>query len=150
MSNPENAAEIAAGTPMSTESRERLDGVRRSMLHLHKALLETERRAYEQVYGRIRSPGELLQLVIGHDWFAWLRQITELVVQIDETLEADDPATEQHASDLLKQVRALLKPDAGGEGFPKRYYNALQQDPDSILKHADVVRRLPPDANASE
>jgi len=143
MNSPDNAPGAPAGSPISAATRERLETVRRSMLHLHKALLETEKKAYEQVYGRIRSGGELLQLVIGHEWFSWLRQITELVVQIDETLEADEPATEAYANVLLTQVRTLLKPDAEGEGFSKRYYNALQQDPDSILAHADVVRHLP-------
>jgi len=47
---------------------------------------ETERIAYEQVRGRVSS-GELLQLVIEHEQFAWLHRISELVVQIDEMLK---------------------------------------------------------------
>lgn len=52
--------------------------------------LEIERNAYEQVRGRVKS-GELLQLVIHHDQFAWLHRSRELVVQIDQILLADEP-----------------------------------------------------------
>jgi len=54
-------------------------------------LLDTERITYEQVHGRVSS-GEL-QLVINHEQFAWLHRISELVVQIDEMLQADEPVS---------------------------------------------------------
>ena len=45
-------------------------------------------RISERDFGRLTS-GELLQLVINHAQFAWLRLISALVVQIDEMLDAD-------------------------------------------------------------
>lgn len=50
---------------------QRLSELRIKLLHLHKLLLETERLTYEQVRGHV-STGELLQLVISHEQFAWL------------------------------------------------------------------------------
>jgi hypothetical protein len=90
----------------------------------------------------------MLQLVIQHPWFAWLRSVSELVVQIDETLDAGDeePVTERDAQALLQQVRSLLKPSESGEDFGRRYYRTLQEDPDSVLAHAAVSRLLPPEA----
>src|ERR1700704_3447975 len=80
----------------------RLRDLRRSLLHLHKMLLDLERADFERVSGRLNS-GELLQLVINHAQFAWLRQISALVVQIDETLDADEPATPDDLQSLLGQ-----------------------------------------------
>lgn len=137
-------------SPLSDAMRHRLQGVRLALLRLHKALLEVERGAYEKVYGRVGSGSELLQLVIQHPWFAWLRPVSELVVQIDEMLEGtpdgEQPATDGDANALLEQARALLKPSEGSgiEEFTRRYNQTLQQDPASILAHAEVIRSLPP------
>lgn len=135
-------------TPISDATRQRLEGVRRALLHLHKGLLEVERGAYEKVYGRLASGAELLQLVIQHPWFAWLRPVSEIVVRIDEMLDAkaEEPVTERDAAALLQQVRSLLRPaeGSGNEEFSRRYQQALQQDPGIILAHAEVIRNLPP------
>jgi hypothetical protein len=133
---------------LSETTRQRLGEVRRGLLHLHKALLEVEQRSYEQLYGRVESGGALLQLLIHSPWFAWLRPLSEMVVQIDELLEGgqngEEPATQGQGDEMLRQIRALLTPSEEGAGFPKRYHQALQQDPNSILAHAQVSRLLPP------
>ena len=145
-----NDGSDAADSLLTDATRQRLDAVRRGLLHLHKALLEGQRRDYERVYGRVASGGELLQLVIHHHWFAWLRPVSEVVVQIDAMLDAgDEPVTEGVAQDLLRQVRLLLKPAQEGEGFSKRYYEALQENPDTVFTHAAVVRLLPLDPTSA-
>src|SRR5437879_668213 len=85
--------------------------LRTKLLHLHKTLLEMERADFERVSGRLTG-GELLQLVINHPQFAWLRQISALVVQIDETLDADEPATPDEVQNLLGQTRSLFTSSA--------------------------------------
>ncbi len=107
-------------------------------------LLDTERIAYEQVRGRVSS-GELLQLVIEHEQFAWLRRISELVVQIDEMLQADEPVSLDDAQNLVAEVRRLLTPSEVGTRFARRYYNALQREPGVVLAHAEVSELLASD-----
>ena len=70
------------------QARQKLAELRQTLLTLHKALLDSERTAYELVYGTIPSAGAFLQLLINDPWFEWLRPITTLLVQIDETLAA--------------------------------------------------------------
>lgn len=116
----------------------RLRELRRGLLHLHKALLDTERASYEQAHGRVSS-GELLQLVISHEHFAWLHAISELIVSIDEMLNADEAATTAEAEALLAQARVLLKPSETGSPFEQKYYAALQSDPANVLAHREVM-----------
>ena len=137
-------------TPLSDATRERLQGISLALLRLHKVLLQVERGAYEKLYGRVLGGSELLQLLIQNPWFSWLGQVSGLVVQIDELLERakknKEPVTEQEAGAVLEQVRSLLRPDEGSgnsETFSRRYKQALQQNPDSILAHAEVIRFLP-------
>src|SRR6185295_11165169 len=84
-----------------------LADLRLGLLRLHKALLEMERINYEKVFGRINS-GELLQMVVNHPQFGWLRIISALIVEIDESLNGEEPATVADFAELNSQVRRLL------------------------------------------
>ena len=126
---------------MSAESRERLRGVSRALLRLHKALLDDERAQFERVRGRIESSGEFLQLVLHDEWFSYLRPLSALVVQIDELLDAKE-ATNEEAGALIAQARAMLKPSETGNEFERRYYAAIQRDPDVIFAQREVLRIL--------
>lgn len=122
--------------------RTRLRDLRTRLLNLHKVLLDDARAAYEMDRGRIGSTANLLQLVINDPWFAWLHPLSELVVRIDETIEADSPATEADGAALVDQVERLLAPAENGETFARRYFEALQRQPSVVLAHADVRRAL--------
>ena len=128
--------------PYTDLARQRLVDLRHGLLRLHKALLDSERVSYERANGRIQSRGEFFQLVIGNPWFAWLHRLSELVVQIDEMLEADEPATAIDATRVIDQARLLIKPSEEGDGFGKHYFEALQRDPDVVLAHAAVKKLL--------
>lgn len=121
---------------------ERLSGLRNALLHLHRTLLESERGCYERDIARIGSRQQLLDLVLHDPWFAWLHELSELVVLIDETLEADPPATAADGARLVAQARALLSPLEDSAGFEKHYYQALQRDPDVVLAHGATMKLL--------
>jgi hypothetical protein len=118
-----------------------LRDLRNKLLRLHKLLLDTERIAYEQVRGRISS-GELLQLAIEHEQFAWLHRISELVVQIDEMLQGDEPVSLEAIQNLIASTRTLITPSEVGNAFARKYYNALQREPGVVLAHAEVSEFL--------
>lgn len=118
-----------------------LRDLREKLLRLHRVLLDIERNAYEQVRGRVSS-GELLQLVIDHEQFAWLHRLSELVVQIDDMLRSDEPVSRDDVQNLMTYTRTLLTPSEDGNTFARKYYNALQREPDVVLAHAEVLRLL--------
>src|SRR5688572_17377752 len=130
------------GSSLTESMRTRLRDLRTRLLNLHKVLLDDARAAYEMDRGRIASNANLLQLVINDPWFAWLHPLSELVVRIDETIEADAPATESDGAALVEQVERLLAPAEKGETFARRYFEALQRQPSVVLAHADVRRVL--------
>lgn len=134
-------ADVSAA-PMSEEVRSNLRELRTRLLNLHKVLLDDTRVAYELDRGRVGSPGNLLQLVINDPWFAWLHSLSELVVRIDQTLEHEGPMTNGDGAALADQVGRLLTASEDGEGFARRYFEALQRQPAVVLAHADVRRTL--------
>lgn len=117
---------------------QRLREVRAKLFRLHKALLHSERRVYERHYGRIQSNGEFFRLVVGDEWFSWLRPFSQFIVQIDEACSAKESITLQRANELLAEAHALIRPSETGTTLEKRYYQAIQRDPDIALRHAEV------------
>jgi hypothetical protein len=109
-----------------------------ALLRLHKALLDDERVSYERVHGRIPSNGAFLQLVLEDAWFAWLRPLSQLVAQFDESVKEDGSPGGSDTASLIASVRTLLTPSEEGTGFGKYYYEALQWEPDVVLAHAAV------------
>lgn len=121
---------------------ERLTTLRNGLLRLHKALLDSERHVYERDIRPVNSPWEMLGLVMNDPWFAWLRQLSGLVAEIDERLASRDPATHSEADDFIVRARGLLVPDEDGAGFERNYFEALQRDPNVVLAHADMLSIL--------
>ncbi|CAN5677683.1 hypothetical protein BH18ACI5_BH18ACI5_29710 [soil metagenome] len=135
-------ADGSLSIPLTETHRQQLRELRTNLLNLHKALLDDARVAYELDRGAVGSNANLLQLVINDPWFAWLHSVSELVVRIDETIEAKSPATDKEAVELAEQVEKLLTASERGEGFQRRYFEALQRQPAVVLAHADVRRTL--------
>jgi catechol 2,3-dioxygenase len=139
---PEEPTAAATAADLTDATRERLGQLRTNLLNLHKVLLEDARVAYELDRGRVGTSATFLQLVINDPWFAWLHSLSELIVRIDELLRKDAPTSEADATVLLGEVERLLIASESGDGFHKRYYEALQRQPAVVLAHADVRRTL--------
>ena len=122
--------------------QQRLTDLRNGLLSLHKTLLDSERAAYERDIARIESTGEFLRLVLDDPWFAWLRELSQLVVMIDEALDAKVPPTELDAERFVAQSREMLVPNETGTGFKKSYFEAMQRDPDVVLAHGKARKLL--------
>lgn len=119
-----------------------LDQLSRALLSLHKTLLHGERAAYEQVHGPIASNGAFLQLLLGHEWFAWLRQLSGAMAMLDELAESQEPNAREAIVEHMVSLRILLVPSETGEGFGRKYYEALQRDPEVALAHATVKKLI--------
>jgi len=120
-----------------------LGQLREALLRLHKVLLTSERANYEHEIARIETPGEFLNLLLNDPWFAYLRELSGLVVQIDERIDdKKSPPTDSDVSHFLRRASALLVPAEFGRGFEQRYFEALQRDPDVIMAHAAATRAI--------
>ena len=121
------------------------------LLKLHKTLLDMERREYEREHGYVNA-GELFRLVVDHAQFAWLHNISEFVVRIDETLAAKEPVTPEYTSSAISLARKMFVPTESGDAFQKKYFDAIQRDPAVVIDHAELARLFnnePSDSGAS-
>jgi hypothetical protein len=105
-------------------------------------MMEFERREFEAIFGRVNA-GELLQLLINHAQFAWLRRMSEFVVLVDETLaDKEFPMTDQNAEDYIGQARALFSPENPDLEFRERYQAVAEDDPEAFIKNGEIKKLL--------
>ena len=126
-------------TPVD-RTRQRLTDLRNGLLKLHKVLLDSERDAYDHNIRRITSSGQLLDLVLNDPFFAWLRELSQFIVLIDETLDWHEPATAPEGDKLIGRARELLMPAENGRGFGKSYFEAMQRDPGVVVAHGEMMK----------
>jgi hypothetical protein len=134
-SNPYSADTGGPANP----AREKLVALRLALLQLHKTLLDMERREYERVHGKVNT-GELFRLVIDHEQFAWLHNISEFVVRLDESLAGEVPVSPDDTRSAILLARKMFAPSESGDAFQKRYFDAIQQDPAVVMEHAELAR----------
>ena len=144
-------ANLSASGENDSPARRRLITLRLLLLRLHKTLLDMERREYERANGRV-SVGELFRLVIDHQQFAWLHNISEFVVRLDETLAGDAPVLPEDVHTAITLARKMFAPSESGDAFQKKYFDAIQSDPAVVIDHAELARLFnnePPDSGTS-
>ena len=134
----------------NSPQREKLIALRLALLRIHKTLLNMERRDYEKEHGAVNT-GELFRLVIDDAQFAWLHNISEFVVRIDETLAGKEPVTADYTRESFVLARKMFTPTESGDAFQKKYFDAIQRDPAVVMDHAEMARLFnaePQDASA--
>ncbi len=122
---------------MTDSDRAFLKELRGLLLHHHKTLLDWQRRDFEQAHGRLMMPA-LLQAIVEHEDFSWLRPMSGLIVQIDEALEADVDEAPADGASLVRSAAALVRP-APETSYAARYHAALQALPEAVMTHAALA-----------
>jgi hypothetical protein len=127
------------GDSRDTPARQKLVALREALLRIHKSLLEMERRTYEKENGTVNA-GELFRLVVDNPQFAWLHNISEFVVRIDEALASDEGVTDTDSHVAISLARKIFAPSEVGDSFQKKYFDAIQMDPAVVMEHAELAR----------
>ena len=122
---------------MTDSDRALLVELRKYLLQLHKTLIDWQRADYERVRGRLQAT-QLLNVIFNDPEFAWLRSMSGLIVRIDEALEVKPPKEPIESGPLAAAARDLIAPDAGS-AYAQRYHAALQELPEAVLAHRDLV-----------
>lgn len=120
----------------------RLRAIRTHLMPLHRALIDYERGQYETIHGSMGGPHQALRIVMQHEWFAWLRPLSTLIVHADERLASDEPVRIADVDAFRDETRGLLQRDLGGALFRERYQRALQNSPDVVIAHGRLAAAL--------
>ncbi len=122
-------------SPERAELRAALRELSKALLPLHRALIEAARDDYAFAYGKVVRSAQLLQLITDDPFFAWLKPMTSLIVEIDEMARVDFDA--EGARAVAARVEQLFE-----SAFSERYMPLLQRDVDAAIAHAAIRRAL--------
>jgi hypothetical protein len=121
-------------TPEAAARREAVKAASASLRGLHHALVEAARERYAATSGPVDSPGEMLRLLMHEPEFAWLRQLSGLMVDVDELLDLAE-ISERDAAAVRVEIERLIAAPADDPSFGAHYREALQGDPDVVIAH---------------
>ena len=117
-----------------------LQQVSTALLELHRLLIAVARAEYESFNGPVDGPNHLLQLLMNDAGFTWLRELSGLIVRIDELTESEELSNAE-AAEIRSAIDALIASPEGSD-FARRYAMVLQNDPAVLQSHAEVRRAL--------
>ena len=119
------------------------DRLGRALRELHRTLMERAKREHERVTLTVVSPGELLKLLTTAESFAWLRELSALMADID--IVGDAGSNAQGASAAVRPaVEHLLGTPESQEPFAQRYWAYVHDEPHVAMAHAAVKQALAP------
>lgn len=127
---------------LTEETRRKLKDLSKSLLRLHKNLLDGAKAEYEAQNGKISNANQYLQLVLDDAHFAWLRKISSLIALIDEAASGRRPAGETEARTLINETGSLLNFEDADENFNNKFQTALQKNSGAVLHHNDALGLL--------
>lgn len=119
--------------------RTNLREISRLLIPLHRALIEELRVEYSDTVEPVSQPTRLFQLLNDDPFFAWLKPMTTLIVDIDEMARRD--FTSEDVAGIVKRVDALFASGDGSE-FSDRYMPILQRSVDVAGSHAALRAAL--------
>ncbi len=115
-----------------------------SLKDLHRDLLMLEAKKMEARMGRKVNPYELLNASLHDASFAWLRTMSELIVQIDTVIDETPNLSAQESHRVANEVLTVLEKPPGliATDFWTHYSDYLASNADVIMRHSTVKEIL--------
>ena len=110
------------------------------LLELHKELLTYQTKLVENEDGRKYNSFDLWNLTTQDPRFAWLRQLSGIIIQIDIAVSEKDKSKSVEPEFLFKSVQALF--NAQDSDFAMNYQKALLADPTLTIYDVEVRKIL--------
>src|SRR6266550_5785569 len=119
-------------SPERADLRASLREISKALIPLHRHLIDAAKSDYAFAYDVDASPSQLIELLQNDPFFAWLRPLTALIVDIDEMARRD-----------FDEVSVLAIPKRVEEMFAvEQYVTILQRDVEVAGAHAAVRKTL--------
>jgi len=114
-----------------------LEAVSRALQKVHKEILEAE-----GAHLPGRSALTLLDRLLNAPEWAWLRALSHLIAELDDTLAQDEDVTPSSAANAAGRVRALVfgLGEPRDEAFLNRYRPLLQASAALASAHGELKR----------
>jgi hypothetical protein len=127
--------------PARAELRSALRKLSKTLIPLHRQLIDATKSEFIAQAGAIEGPNHLLRLLTEDPFFSWLEPMTKLIVAIDEMAQTDFQVEDVRA--IAERIDSLFSGSGQGAAFNERYAAILQRDTDVAISHGAVRKVLP-------
>jgi len=117
--------------------------VRLSLLALQKEMIAILKDQFEKENGRAVPPGEWLQVLMMSQRYAWLRDLTSLITDIDILTELEE-VSDRQAEVVRSEIERLLFDTTDSSEFSKQYKNQLRAESHLLPLHGTVKSSIAP------
>jgi hypothetical protein len=111
----------------------------KSLIPLHQALINAAKEEYFAITSMTATPTQLVGLLMSDPFFAWLKPVTSLIVDIDEMARVDFQSSD--VEQIIERVEKLFGANADS-AFAEKYVPLLQRDVDVAVAHAALRQAL--------
>ena len=119
-------------TPERAALRAALRELSKALIPLHRHLIDAAKSDYAFGYAPVESPTHLIRLINEDPFFAWLKPMTSIIVEIDELARRD--FTNADATAIAQRVESFLA--------EPHYIELLQREVDVATGHAALRKVL--------
>ena len=130
---------------MADAAKGQLGTLADALRSLHRVLAERVRRDLEAERHTVIQPGAWLSMLIREPQFAWLRSLSELMVDLDVFLEAIPEPADDDAASIRAEIERLIAPSAvpGTEtDFARQYWRYVHDEPAVAVVHGQIRNAL--------
>jgi hypothetical protein len=134
---------------MSNDLKRTFNDLSKALQRLHKDLLMLEAKRLEQERGKPLNPYELLNASLNDPSLAWLRKMSELIVNIDTIIDETPHLSAQESHRVANEVLLVLEKPLGliATDFWSHYSAYLSSNAEIIMRHShvkEILERLRP------
>lgn len=137
-------------------AKDQVAALAQALKSLHRVLVERVRRDVEAREHTVIMPGQWLSRLTGDAEFAWLRSLSEMMVDLDVFLDAQPAPAADDVAAIRADVERMIAPSTvpGTESdFSRHYWHYVHDEPNVGALHGDLRRaldRLPEPADIDE
>jgi hypothetical protein len=118
--------------------------VRKALLDLQKQMLGQLKEEFEKENAREVAPAEWLQVLMMSQRYAWLRDLTTLIADIDMLTELEQVDDEQASVTRSEIERMIFAADDSDSDFAKQYKRLLKAATHIMLPHGKLKSTISP------
>ena len=114
---------------VSNNSTAQINNLFRLLLRVHKSLIDFQKLVLEALEQKKFSPYDILQFAFNHPDFEWLRKISTVMAEMDEsTSDKENPPDEKCLKDFARRLNEIFSESSQDIDFKNRLNIALARD----------------------
>lgn len=127
---------------VSNNPTDQINNLFRHLLRVHKSLIDFQKLVIEAFEQKKFTSYDILQFAFNHPEFEWLRKISTIMADMDEsTSDKKNPPEEKHLKEFARRLDEIFSEASQESDFKHRLHIALDRDP-QLSKEVAELRAL--------